>query len=101
MGRLDGKVAIVTGGASGMGLATVERFVAEGAQVVFTDLPAGDFDTLVDRVGEERARLHYRNREKDGPNDGFAIADRLGARAAFVPADVTDADQLAEVFATA
>ena len=101
MGRLDGKVAVITGGASGMGLATVERFVAEGAKVVLTDLPAGDFDTLVDRVGEDRAKLHYANREKDGPNDGFAIAERLGASARFVPADVTDGDQLAEVFDTA
>lgn len=39
VGRLEGKVAVITGGASGMGLATVERFVAEGASVVFTDLP--------------------------------------------------------------
>jgi len=97
MGRLDGKVAIVTGGASGMGLATVERFVAEGAAVVFADLPAADFDSLVERVGEEQAKLHYRNRAKDGPNDGYAIAERLGERVRFVPADVTVADQLAEV----
>jgi len=98
MGRLDGKVAIITGGASGMGLATVERFVAEDAKVVFTDLPAGDFDELVDRLGEEAARVHYRNREKDGPNDGYAIAGRLGTNCRFVPADVTVPDQLAEVF---
>jgi NAD(P)-dependent dehydrogenase (short-subunit alcohol dehydrogenase family) len=97
MGRLDGKVAIVTGGASGMGLATVERFVAEGAAVVIADLPAADFDSLVDRIGEDRARLHYRNREKDGPNDGYAIAERLGDAARFVPADVTVADDLAAV----
>lgn len=38
MGRIDGKIAVVTGGASGIGEAVVRRFRAEGAQVVFTDL---------------------------------------------------------------
>lgn len=37
-GRLNGKVAIVTGGASGMGLASVSRFLAEGAHVVLADM---------------------------------------------------------------
>lgn len=39
-GRLAGKVAVVTGGASGMGRSTVERFLAEGASVVIGDLNA-------------------------------------------------------------
>lgn len=38
MARFDGKVAIVTGGASGIGLATVERMAAEGGTVVITDV---------------------------------------------------------------
>ena len=101
MGRLDGKVAIVTGGSSGMGLATVERFVAEGASVVFADLPVAEHDALVERVGADQAKLHYANRAKDGPNDGYTIAERLGGRARFVAADVTVADELAEVVAVA
>ena len=37
-GRIEGKVAVVTGGCSGIGLAVVQRFAAEGAKVVIGDV---------------------------------------------------------------
>lgn len=46
-GRLKGKVAIVTGGATGIGAATVARLVAEGAKVVAVDLRAEDLEKSV------------------------------------------------------
>ncbi len=41
MGRMEGKIAVVTGGCSGIGLATTERFVAEGARVLVADIQDG------------------------------------------------------------
>lgn len=70
MGRLSGKVAVVVGGASGFGLATAERFAAEGAAVV------------VAGRREERVRQ---------------VADRLGGDA--VRCDITDDEQVAALVA--
>ena len=65
--ELTGKVAIVTGGAGGLGRATVELFVEEGARVVIAD---------VDTAG------------------GKALATELGPAVAFQPTDVADADDM-------
>jgi NAD(P)-dependent dehydrogenase (short-subunit alcohol dehydrogenase family) len=93
-GRLAGKAALITGGASGIGLATVELFAAEGANVVFCDLPVLTEEELRERYGPIGPKAHYSNREVGGPHDGHAIAARLGASVCFVPADVTIPDQL-------
>ena len=50
-GRIDGKVAVVTGGCSGIGLATVRRFIAEGARVVIGDIADDAGRSLVEELG--------------------------------------------------
>ena len=65
-GRLEGKVALITGAASGQGAAEARLFAAEGASVVVAD---------VDEPG------------------GRTVADELGAHGGFVPLDVTDEHQ--------
>jgi NAD(P)-dependent dehydrogenase (short-subunit alcohol dehydrogenase family) len=71
-GRLDGKTAVVTGGCSGIGLATVRRFAEEGAKVVI-----GDLDD----------------------NRGPDVAEEIGGT--YVHTNVTDKEQVDALFATA
>lgn len=52
-GRLEGRVAVVTGAGSGIGLATVRRFHAEGARVVCVDIAAEQGKAAADEVGGE------------------------------------------------
>jgi NAD(P)-dependent dehydrogenase (short-subunit alcohol dehydrogenase family) len=57
-GRLEGKVALVTGGCSGIGLGTVELFVAEGAKVVAADLQDAKGATLEKRFPHQVRYAH-------------------------------------------
>ena len=53
MGRLDGKVAIVTGGARGQGEAEVRAFAAEGAKVVLSDVLVAEGEALAGELGND------------------------------------------------
>jgi 3alpha(or 20beta)-hydroxysteroid dehydrogenase len=60
MGRLDGKVALITGGARGMGKSHVRHFVAEGARVVFGDVLDDKGAYVADKLGSGSCRyLHH------------------------------------------
>ncbi|OLO06358.1 short-chain dehydrogenase [Salinicola sp. MH3R3-1] len=72
MARLAGRKALITGGASGIGLATAERFLAEGADVVVLDR---------DTVALER--------------ESIRLAARFASRCVGVEADVADVDSIA------
>jgi NAD(P)-dependent dehydrogenase (short-subunit alcohol dehydrogenase family) len=52
MGKLDGKIAVITGGTSGMGLTTAEYFVAEGAYVFITGRRADELESAVKQIGK-------------------------------------------------
>jgi NAD(P)-dependent dehydrogenase (short-subunit alcohol dehydrogenase family) len=57
MGRLDDKVAIVTGGAQGIGLAVARRYVAEGAKVVIADIAQDAGRQAAEKLGDAQCRF--------------------------------------------
>src|SRR5260370_7431356 len=57
MGKLQGKVAVVTGGTTGIGFATAKRFVDEGAYVFITGRRQKELDEAVRPIGSELPRV--------------------------------------------
>jgi 3alpha(or 20beta)-hydroxysteroid dehydrogenase len=82
VGRLDGKVAIVTGAARGQGEAEARMFVREGAKVVLTDILDDDGKRVADDLGGDAEFVHHDvSQERDW-------VDVIAAAADFGPLDV-------------
>jgi NAD(P)-dependent dehydrogenase (short-subunit alcohol dehydrogenase family) len=73
MGKLDGKVALITGGNSGIGLATAKRFVADGAYVFITGRRQSELDAAAAEIGRNVTAVQ-------GDVSKLADLDRLFAR---------------------
>jgi 3alpha(or 20beta)-hydroxysteroid dehydrogenase len=81
--RLDGKVAIVTGGAMGQGAAIARAFVAEGARVVVADIAKEAGQQLADELG---AAAHFADHDVSDQASWAALVDDTDER--FGPVDV-------------
>ena len=79
MGRLDGKVAVITGGASGIGAATARLFVREGAKVLIADLQYEVAEALANELGEDAAAIRCNVAKEDDVAGAISSAvDRWG-----------------------
>lgn len=82
MERLEGRTAVVTGAASGIGLAIVEAFAAEGIRVVMTDIDDGNLATQAARLAHQGAAVHPVVADVADPDAvasvGRAAIDRYG-----------------------
>jgi len=74
MGRVQDKVALVTGGASGIGLATAERLAAEGARVVIGDIDRAAGKRAAAAIGPD-AGFHQLDVTRE--DDWIAVTDRV------------------------
>jgi 3alpha(or 20beta)-hydroxysteroid dehydrogenase len=103
MGRLEGKIAIVTGGARGMGASHARAMVAEGARVVVGDVLDDDGAALVKELGDAAAFVHLDVTDEESwagalatTTDAFGVPSLLVNNAGIVKvgliADMTKAD---------
>jgi NAD(P)-dependent dehydrogenase (short-subunit alcohol dehydrogenase family) len=77
MGQLDNKTALVTGGSSGIGLATAQRLVSEGAHVFLTGRNQDTIDAAVDSIGTNAIGIRA---DVSNADDLTALADAITSR---------------------
>ena len=66
VGKLDGKVAIITGGAAGMGETHARLFIDEGAKVVLTDIDKDKGEALAKELGDNALFIEHNVTDEDG-----------------------------------
>ncbi|NGP09259.1 mycofactocin-coupled SDR family oxidoreductase [Rhodococcus sp. 14C212] len=85
MGKMDGKVALITGGARGQGRSHAIRLAEEGADIVVTD------------ICEQIEGVHYPLATKEELDETVALVEKLGRRCLGYQADARSGDQMREV----
>ncbi|UJR13204.1 hypothetical protein I4U23_000226 [Adineta vaga] len=73
MGKLDGKVALITGGSEGIGLATAQEFVAEGAYVFITGRRKETLDSAVKQIGQNVSAIQADSSKLDDLDHVFKV----------------------------
>lgn len=80
MGKLDGKVAIITGASGGIGSAAARVFAAEGAQIMLVDIDGDALNGLVSEIGEDKAACTVADVSDSEQTQAYVAAtvDRFG-----------------------
>jgi 3alpha(or 20beta)-hydroxysteroid dehydrogenase len=107
MGRFDGKVALISGGARGMGAAHVRGLIAEGAKVVFGDILDDEGASLAEELGDSAHYVHLDVTKDDDWKQAIAAAETAygpisllvnnAGIVAYGPVDVMEPDEFRRV----
>jgi NAD(P)-dependent dehydrogenase (short-subunit alcohol dehydrogenase family) len=99
MGKLDGKIAVVTGGSTGIGLATAKRFVADGAYVFVTGRRKSELDAAVADIGENVSAVQADVSKLSDLDGLFAVVRHAKGRIdiLFANAGIAEAAPLGEI----